>query len=105
LSIDGDAPTVVNHVNSKGWTSVKHYHRAKSNCSDVYQVRGVPHVIILDKEGTIVFKGHPANRKDLVKDFNDLLEGKSLEGVEKPNEGGAEGEKEEGGKSVTAADI
>lgn len=65
----------------------------------------VPHVIILDKEGTIVFKGHPANRKDLVKDFNDLLEGKSLEGVEKPNEGGAEGEKEEGGKSVTAADI
>jgi len=36
LSIDGDAETVKNHVNNKGWTSVKHYHRAKSDCSDVY---------------------------------------------------------------------
>jgi len=82
LSIDKDAPTVVNHVNNKGWTSVKHYHRAGSDCSEVYGVRGVPHVMILDKEGKIAFKGHPANRKDLVKDFNDLLEGKALEGVE-----------------------
>jgi len=86
LSIDKEASAVVSHVNNKGWTSVKHYHRATSDCSDVYKVRGVPHVMILDKEGTIVFKGHPANRKDLVQDFNDLLEGKSLEGVEKPGE-------------------
>merc|ERR1711976_383193 len=88
------------HVEAKGWTKPIHYHRAKSNCSDVYQVRGVPHVIMLDKEGTIVFKGHPANRKDLVKDFNDLLEGKPLQGVEKPGEAA----EEEGGDGEKPAD-
>jgi len=36
LSIDKDAATVKNHIESKGWTSPIHYHRAKSNCSDVY---------------------------------------------------------------------
>jgi len=97
LSIDSDAPTVVSHVNNKGWTSVKHFHRAKSDCSDVYKVGGVPHVMILDKEGKIVFKGHPANRKDLAKDFNDLLEGKELEGVEKPKG------KTEGGEDKAAS--
>lgn len=93
---------MTDHVTSKGWTKVKHYHRAKSNCSDVYQVRGVPHVMILDKEGKIVFKGHPANRKDLVKDFNDLLEGKPLEGVEAAGEGAKEEAEGESGKSVDA---
>jgi len=105
LSIDKDAPTVVNHVNNKGWTSVKHYHRAKSNCSDVYQVKGVPHVIILDKEGTIVYKGHPAQRKDLVQDFDDLLAGKSLDGVEKPGAPGESAEKDGDAKAVTVDDI
>lgn len=35
-----------------------------------------------------MFKGHPANRKDLVKDFDDLLAGKELEGVEAADAGG-----------------
>jgi len=103
LSIDKDAPTVKSHIENKDWKRPTHYHRAKSDCSDVYQVKGVPHVLIVDKEGTIVFKGHPANRTDLVKDFNDLLEGKGLDGVEKP---GAAGDKEEeSGTAVSADDI
>lgn len=101
LSIDKDAATVTNHINNKGWTSPIHYHRAKSDCSDVYQVRGVPHVLMVDTKGKIAFKGHPANRKDLVADFNTLLEGKELDGVEKPkDEGGDEEKAEEGGDSV-----
>jgi thiol-disulfide isomerase/thioredoxin len=36
LSIDRDAATVTNHINNKGWTAPVHYHRAGSNCSDVY---------------------------------------------------------------------
>jgi len=82
LSIDGAAETVKNHINNKGWTAPIHYWRSKSDCSDVYQVKGVPHVLIVDKTGKIVFKGHPANRKDLVKDFDDLLAGKTLEGLD-----------------------
>jgi len=81
LSIDKDAATVKKHVENKGWTSPIHFWRSKSDCSDVYSVSGVPHVLLVDTSGKIVFKGHPANRKDLVKDFNDLLAGKSLEGV------------------------
>jgi len=98
LSIDGDAATVKTHVNNKGWTKPIHYWRSKSDCSDVYQVKGVPHVLIIDTNGKIAFKGHPANRQDLAKDFNDLLAGKSLDGVEAG--GAGDEEAEEAGSSV-----
>jgi len=55
---------------------------------------------MVDTNGKIAFKGHPANRKDLVADFNTLLEGKDLEGVEAPKAGGDEVGAEEGGDSV-----
>merc|ERR1711939_1180606 len=99
LSIDKDAATVKSHIEAKGWTKPIHYHRAKSDCSDVYQVRGVPHVLMVDTKGKIVFKGHPANRKDLVADFNALLKGEELEGVEKAGGAGEEEEGEDGPKA------
>jgi len=46
----------------------------------VYGVRGVPHVLLVDKEGRIVFKGHPASRPNLEQDLDDLAAGKSLTG-------------------------
>jgi len=90
VSIDKDAPTVQAHVEKNGWGNVEHYHRAKSSCSDDYKVQGVPHIVIVDTNGKIAFMGHPAHRKDLVADFNALLEGKTLEGVEAPKEGEGE---------------
>jgi len=104
LSIDADAATVTNHINNKGWTAPTHYHRANSDCSDVYQVRGVPHVLIVDKSGKIVFKGHPAGRKDLAADFDALLEGKELEGVDEPKADAPGGDDEAKGE-VTIDDI
>jgi len=71
---------MVKHVNNKGWTSVEHYHRHKSDCSDVYGVQGVPHVILIDTKGRMVFIGHPATRKDLEADFDTLLKGEPLTG-------------------------
>lgn len=38
ISIDSGAQEVVSHVDAKGWTSVEHYHRAQSKCSEVYKV-------------------------------------------------------------------
>jgi len=105
LSIDKDAETVKNHITNKGWLKPIHYHRAKSSCSDVYQVRGVPHVMIVDKNGKIVFKGHPAGRQDLVKDFNDLLEDKTLEGLEAEGESADGASGEEAGPVATLDDI
>jgi len=80
LSIDQSKEKMVTHVNTKGWTSVEHYFRDKSDCSDVYGVSGVPHVLLLDTKGRIVFKGHPATRKDLEADFDTLLKGEALTG-------------------------
>lgn len=36
LSIDKDAATVKTHITNKNWNSPIHYHRAESDCSDVY---------------------------------------------------------------------
>lgn len=51
--------------------------------------------MIIDTTGKIVFKGHPASRKNLEQDFDDLVAGKTITG-----EGtGAEAPEEEGGAS------
>ena len=63
LSIDKEANAVTKHVDDKGWNMVEHFHRADSNCSEVYSVEGVPHVMLIDQSGTIVFIGHPAEIK------------------------------------------
>lgn len=80
LSIDGDAATVKNHITNKGWTKPIHYWRSKSDCSDVYSVRGVPHVMLIDTNGKIVFKGHPSGRPDLAADMTALLAGETISG-------------------------
>ena len=77
VSIDKDTATLKNHVESKAWTSVEHYWRNESDCSDVYSVRGVPCVMLIDKEGQIVYKGHPAKR-NIEEDLDNLVDGKVL---------------------------
>jgi len=80
LSIDKTADVVVAHVDKKDWKRPIHYHRAESDCSQVYSVRGVPHVMLLDTNGKIVYKGHPATRPDLEADFDTLLKGEAITG-------------------------
>ncbi|MFN9906264.1 MAG: hypothetical protein ACK56F_09095, partial [bacterium] len=36
---------------------------------------------MVDTNGKIVFKGHPASRKNLEEDFDKLLKGETLEGI------------------------
>uniref|UniRef100_A0A7S3IZY9 Thioredoxin domain-containing protein n=1 Tax=Strombidium inclinatum TaxID=197538 RepID=A0A7S3IZY9_9SPIT len=80
ISIDQTAEPVVKHVEAKGWADVEHYHRAGSSCSNQYGIKGVPHVILVDTKGKIVYKGHPAQRKDLEADFDTLLKGEAITG-------------------------
>merc|ERR1712070_1055778 len=68
------------HVEAKGWQKVEHYFRGASDASKTYSVNGVPHVMLIDKTGTIVFKGHPANRPNLEEDFDTLRNGGSISG-------------------------
>lgn len=95
LSIDNDVPTVKTHVQNKGWNSVEHYHVRNGKCTadKDYGVQGVPHVLLVDTTGTIVFIGHPANRPDLEGDIDKLLKGEKITGAGTTATGGeAEGE-------------
>lgn len=85
LSIDRDMDTLKKHVDTKAWGSVEHYWRNESDCSDVYSVSGVPCVMLIDKKGKIVYKGHPASR-NLEEDLDNLAAGKVLEGTGIVNE-------------------
>lgn len=80
ISIDQTKEAVVSHVEKKDWQRPIHYHRDKSDCSQVYGVNGVPHVMLIDTKGKIVFKGHPANRSNLEEDFDTLLKGEEIFG-------------------------
>jgi len=95
LSTDQDVAKLRSHVETKGWNKPTMFWQAKSDFRNSYKFKGIPHVLIVDTEGKIVFKGHPANRENLVADFNNLLKGETLEGEGcAPKEAAAEGEKE-----------
>jgi len=80
VSIDDSKEAVADHCYKKGWMDVEHYHRHESDCSDVYGVRGVPHVMLVDAKGKIAFKGHPTSRKNLEADLDTLLKGEGITG-------------------------
>lgn len=68
--------------------------------------------MIIDKEGTIVYKGHPATRPNLEEDLNKLANGEKLEGAgivelqeEKGNAAPAEMKVEEGFKEMDTAGL
>ena len=71
LSIDQDKESLTKHVNEKGWTRVEHYWVGQPGCtvSDDWHVTGVPHCILVDKNGNIAWIGHPAtlNIEDAIK--------------------------------------
>lgn len=81
LSIDTDVTKLRDHVKQKKWELVDHYWVRNGQCIADQEYGGVavPHVVLTDKSGKIVFMGHPGLR-DLQKDIDDLLEGKTLEG-------------------------
>lgn len=103
---DQTAEAVVKHVESKKWERPIHYHKAKSDVMQQYSLSGYPSVMLIDTEGKIVFKGHPANRKDLEKDFDTLLKGEKITGPGTEEEAKPEADSEEGadaGKERDAA--
>ena len=95
LSIDSDAGTVKSHVEAKGWTKVEHYHVRTAGCTadKDYGVNGVPHVVLVDTTGKIVYVGHPASR-NLEEDINTLLKGESITGDGTQGSGSEEAQSE-----------
>jgi len=91
LSIDQDADKLKSHVEAKEWTAVEHYwsRNGKNDAPTLYGVQGVPHCLLVDTHGKIVFIGHPASRK-LEEDINTLLKGEAITGEGCAPVGGAE---------------
>ena len=82
ISLDEKLAGVKKHIKAKNMTLPIHYHVAKSDCKEVYEVQNenVPHVMIIDQKGMIAYKGDPANRIDLKTDIDNLLKDKPLIG-------------------------
>lgn len=82
ISIDDSTEAVKTKVDEKGWNKVEHYQCGEdSSASDDFGVQGVPHVLLVDTEGKIVFIGHPSERPDLAEDIDNLLKGEKLSGI------------------------
>ena len=81
LSLDQDLQKLRSHITNKGWANVEHYLAANGSCTadQDFEVQGIPHVVLVDTNGKIVFVGHPAHRKNLEADINALLAGQSIQ--------------------------
>jgi len=78
-------------ITEKSWTKVEHYHVANGQCtaSDDFGAGGIPHCILIDTNGLIVWKGHPSSIP-LEQRIDELLTGKN------PFDAAAGGEEAEG---------
>lgn len=101
LSIDQDKQKLKDHVKAKGWGTVEHYwsRNGTSTADKDYGVQGVPHCLLVDTNGVIVFVGHPASRK-LEEDIDALLKGDKITGAGTTRSGG-----DEGGEGGTPSEI
>jgi len=81
ICISAEDPAAIKaHCEKKGWDKPELYCGKDSDYKSDYKFNGIPHVMIIDANGNIAFKDHPANRKDMVQDFNNLLKGEKLTG-------------------------
>jgi len=62
LSLDQDMNALKTRVEDRKWLNVEHYNVRNGVCtaSEDHGVRGIPHVVLVDTHGKIVFKGHPS---------------------------------------------
>lgn len=98
LSIDQDKAKLKSHIETKKWTAVEHYwsRNGVSTADKDYGVQGVPHCLLVDTNGVIVFVGHPSSRK-LEEDIDALLKGEKITGAGTTRAGA---EAEEGGEAA-----
>ena len=80
ISIDDGTAAVQKHVKAKKWEKIEHLHRGGSSGGDDYGMQGVPHVILVDTQGKVVYIGHPMGR-NLEQDIETLVKGEALKGV------------------------
>lgn len=81
LGMDDKADSLITRVEEKKWNKITHYHMKGGfkhpTASSEYCLSGIPHVALFDKEGKMIFKGHPMD-VDLEKQITCLVEDKEF---------------------------
>lgn len=78
LSLDDESEGPIKRITDKDWKRVQHY-RFKNGWDEenddlkMFEINGIPFVVLLDKKGKIVFKGHPSECK-LEEEINRLID-------------------------------
>ncbi|MEX2317502.1 MAG: TlpA disulfide reductase family protein [Pirellulales bacterium] len=69
VSVDDRRELVLPHVDSRGWTNLPHFWSGEgkevaffnSPAAQAYGVNGIPTALLIDREGKIVWRGHPSS--------------------------------------------
>jgi len=65
LSTDHDLQKLRTHIASRGWNGMPHFQSIRkdgeyfSDAQKAYVVYGIPHAILIDRHGTVRWRGHP----------------------------------------------
>lgn len=62
ISINSKIELALDFINQNSLQSLDHYHVEGPVPTAMYKVKEIPHIMIVDKEGQIVYKGHPLYR-------------------------------------------
>lgn len=79
VSIDDDLPTLADHVAKQKWDAPLHLWagrgvRWKSEAAQAFSIHGVPTGVLVDRDGRIVWRGHPGSSDaGIEKRIEDLL--------------------------------
>lgn len=64
VSVDDDIESVIKRVEERKWEKVEHYHAPggfSAPAAAQFGINGIPCVFLIDKKGTIRFRGHPSS--------------------------------------------
>jgi hypothetical protein len=63
LGTDDGTEALKTRITDKGWTKVEHYHVSNGQCTanTDYGTGGIPHCLLVDTNGMIVWTGHPGS--------------------------------------------
>ena len=65
VSLDANPEIIASHVESRGWKNLRHYWSRRSggeyfaDAAQAFVVHAVPTAVLIDREGKIVWRGHP----------------------------------------------
>lgn len=72
---DHDLEDVQKRVLDKKMNSVELYHVSDQIITCSYEMKGFPHICLVDTDGFIVYAGYPSERDDIERDIETLLNG------------------------------